>query len=386
MLDGVCDFVRRVVVLGSTGSIGRQTLELLRDRERFQVVGLAAGNNRELLARQIDEFHPRMVFCAGGELPGLPSSTDMCTLEEMAASPDADLIVVGTVGKAGLLPALAALKAGKMVALANKEVFVMAGALVRATADTYGGTLLPVDSEHSALWQCLVGESGYPRPEIRRLVLTASGGALRDLPIKELASVTPEQALRHPTWQMGQKITVDSATLMNKGFEVMEARWLFECDWDRIQVLQHRESIVHSFVEYPDGTIKAQLGTPDMKVPLQYALSYPERWPSEASSVDFLSLGALTFGEVDYQRYPCLALAMEVARTGGTAPAALSGADEAAVGHFLAGHIGFSDIYATVADAVERHQTVAEPGLEDLLEADRQARSFVDQRAAALAH
>ncbi len=380
--------MKRLVILGSTGSIGRQTLELLEGHDHFEIVGLAGGSNVDLLTQQVQRYRPHLVSCENAPLPLPPGSpaVEYCSLEEMAVAPEADLVVIGTVGKVGLGPALAALNAGKMVALANKEVFVMAGALVRQAADENGGMLLPVDSEHSALWQCLVGEPGEPWPRIRRLVLTASGGALRDLPLDALAQVSPEQALQHPTWKMGKKITVDSATLMNKGFEVMEAHWLFSYPWEQIEVLQHRESIVHSFVEYPDGVIKAQLGTPDMRVPLQYALTYPERLTTATKPLDLLALGELTFGSVDMARYPCLALAVQTAHTGGTAPAVLSAADDAAVAAFLAGHLGFADIYAAVADTVEQHEVIANPNLEEILEADQWARRCVEQRVAVVGH
>ncbi len=371
--------LKRLVILGSTGSIGRQTLDIVRSTPGFRVVGLAAGRNRALLAQQVREFRPQWVSLEDGSRLDGPGASPLSygSLEELAALPEADLVVVGTVGRAGLLPALAALRAGKQVALANKEVFVMAGALVTATAAQYGGTLLPVDSEHSAIWQCLIGEGGEPWPVYDRIVLTASGGAFRDRPLADLAGVTPAEALRHPTWQMGPKITVDSATLMNKGFEVMEAHWLFGCPLPRIDVLAHRESIVHSMVVYPDGTIKAQMGVPDMRVPLQFALTYPNRLPSEAACLDFTTLGPLTFGEVDMERYPCLQLALDAARMGGTYPAVLSAADEEAVGLFLDGRIGFTEIHRCVERALQRHTPVANPSLDDLLQTDAWARRAV---------
>lgn len=364
--------MKRIVILGSTGSIGRQMLDIVRGREGIQVLGLAAGQNLEVLARQVAEFSPSLVSFAG-EAPPF-SNTQLCTMEEMSACAEADLVVVGTVGRAGLAPTLAALRAGKPVALANKEVIVMAGSLVQAVATKHGGALLPVDSEHSAIWQCLVGETA----PIRRLVLTASGGAFRDLPLAEMEKVTPYEALEHPTWRMGPKITVDSATLMNKGFEVIEAQWLFDCPPDKIDVVMHRQSIVHSMVEFGDGTLKAQMGMPDMRVPLQYALTYPERHPLDGLSMDFGKIAALTFEALDQDRYPCLALALEAARRGGTYPAVLSAADEVAVTRFLDGACSFPDIHRAVNDALERHTPVYEPDLQDVLEADEWTRRLLE--------
>ncbi|MBI2887626.1 MAG: 1-deoxy-D-xylulose-5-phosphate reductoisomerase [Chloroflexi bacterium] len=373
--------MKRVVILGSTGSIGRQTLEVVRAHDALQVLGLAAGANLPLLAEQVREFRPAVVSCKNNACPDLGVPVRYCSLEEMAALPEADLVVVATVGKVGLAPTLSALRAGKSVALANKEVLVMAGALVAEAAQRYGGALLPVDSEHSAIWQCLVGEPGSPRPSVRRLILTASGGAFRDTPVEELAAVTPAQALRHPTWRMGPKVTVDSATLMNKGFEVIEARWLFGYPLEQIEVIMHRESIVHSLVEFADGIIKAQLGQPDMRLPIQYALTYPERWPSPIASPDFATSSCLTFEPLDERRYPCLALALEAARAGGTYPAVLSAADEVAVSRFLAGGMAFPEIHHQVAEALARHQPVYNPSVEAVLEADRWTRESLGQRS-----
>lgn len=347
-------------------------LDIVRGREEIQVLGLAAGQNLEILAQQVIEFRPSLISF-GGEAPPFPN-TQLSTMEEMAACSEADLVLVGTVGRAGLAPTLAALRAGKTVALANKEVIVMAGSLVQAVASEYGGTLLPVDSEHSAIWQCLVGETA----PIRRLLLTASGGAFRDLPLTEMEKVSPHEALQHPTWKMGPKITVDSATLMNKGFEVIEAQWLFDCPPEKIDVVMHRQSIVHSMVEFGDGTLKAQMGIPDMRVPLQYALTYPERYPVDGLSMDFAKIGALTFEALDQDRYPCLALALEATRRGGTYPAVLSAADEVAVARFLGGGCSFLDIHRTVSDALERHKPVFEPGLQDILEADEWTRRVLE--------
>jgi 1-deoxy-D-xylulose-5-phosphate reductoisomerase len=372
------DSLKRLAILGSTGSIGQQTLDIVRAfPDRLRVVGLAAGGNTDLLAAQINEFHPELAFIESAygretlsrNVPGFDSR--FLSLDEIASHPDVDLVVVATSGKAGLKPTLAAIRAEKTVALANKEVLVMAGELVTAEAHRYGSQLLPIDSEHSALWQCLRGEER----RVRRLILTASGGALRDLPLDELAVVTPEQALAHPTWQMGQKVTVDSATLMNKGFEAIEAHWLFDVPFDNIEVVLHRQSIVHSLVEFVDGSIKAQFSLPDMHVPIQYALSYPERWPAtQLPKLDFPKLGALTFEPLDSQRFPCFGLAVGAGRGGGTYPTVLSAADEVAVGLFLERKIGFLDIAKLVESVLAKHLNIANPSLEDIFEADAWAR------------
>ena len=376
------DSLKRLVILGSTGSIGRQTLDIVRGQEQFRVVGLAAGDNLSLLAQQARAFRPTMLSSKqDAKLDGmLGHPAEYVSLVEMVTRPEVDLVVVATVGTVGLAPTLAALRAGKAVALANKEVLVMAGALVTDAAERFGGTLLPVDSEHSAIWQCLRGEEERPNSAVRRLLLTASGGAFRDLPLEDFARVTAAEALRHPTWTMGEKVTIDSATLMNKGFEVIEAHWLFGASWEQIQVVMHRESIVHSLVEFVDGTVKAQLSLPDMRLPIQYALTYPERCPSPALPLDFNPALCLSFERLDEARYPCLGLALQAGRTGGTAPTVLNAADEVAVTSFLAGKSTFLDMYRVVADAIERHQPVANPCLEDVLEADRWAREYVTDK------
>ena len=368
----------RLVVLGSTGSIGRQTLDVVRSLPgRFTVIGLAAGANVTLLEEQTREFHPRLIRCdrEGEYLRGRISAA-WTTMEEMASHPDADLVVVATVGTTGLAPTLAALRAGKTVALANKEVLVIAGQLITAEANRHKAELRPIDSEHSAIWQCLWGEQPH---SVRRIILTASGGPFRDTPPEELDRVTAEQALRHPNWQMGQKITVDSATLLNKGLECIEARWLFDVPLDCIDVLLHRESIVHSLVEFRDGSVKAQLGVPDMRLPIQCALTYPERVPSTAvPHLDLRHIGALSFGTPDMQRYPCLSLALEAGRRAGTFPAVLCAADEVAIQHFLAGHLRFTDIARVIEDALAAHPGTANPTLDDILAADASARACAE--------
>src|SRR3990170_2515851 len=371
----------RLAVLGSTGSIGRQTLEVVRSLPgRFNVIALAAGGNVTLLEEQVREFRPRYV-CAGREADYLMDrvgtrgqAARWAEMEEIAAHPDVDLVVVATVGSAGLEPTLAAVRAGKAVALANKEVLVMAGHIITAEARRHGAELRPVDSEHSAIWQCLWGEE---RDSVQRIVLTASGGPFRDTPREELARVTAQEALRHPNWQMGQKITVDSATLLNKGLECIEARWLFDVPLDCIEVVLHRESIVHSLVEFRDGSVKAQLGVPDMRLPIQCALTYPERLPGTAvHKLDLKRIGTLNFGIPDMKQFPCLGLALEAGRRGGTYPAVLAAADEVAVQHFLAGHLPFLDIPRAVEDALAAHSGILDPSLDDILAADAWARSF----------
>lgn len=370
-----------VAVLGSTGSIGTQTLDVIRALGgRLRVVALAAGRNTDLLYRQVAEFRPSLV-CADAALdPDRLAGAHVVPMEAMAAHPDVDVVLVGTPGAAGLAPTLAALRAGKAVALANKEVLVMAGAVLTRAAAEGGGELRPVDSEHSAIWQCLWGEE---RGGIARLILTASGGALRDRPLESLDTVTPEEALRHPTWTMGRKVTVDSATLFNKGLETIEARWLFDVPVERIEVVMHRESIVHSLVEFRDGSVKAQLGLPNMRLPIQCALTYPERLPCPVPRLDLAALGSLQFAPPDFARYPCLALAMEAGRRGGTYPAVLAAADEVAVEEFLAGRIRFTDIPRLIEWVLAAHSPGPEDDLDAVLEADTWARR---QARAVLAH
>jgi len=376
--------VIRVAVLGSTGSIGRQTLDVVRAHpERFRIVGLAAGRNLALLAEQAREFAPDMLSCADNDAlrATLNGKATPVSMVEMATDPSVDIVVAAVVGAEGLVPTLAALSAGKAVALANKEAMVMAGGLVKDAAARGGGSIRPVDSEHSAIWQCLERAG---REAVGRLIITASGGALRDLAPDELAAVTPEAALAHPTWLMGRRITIDSATLFNKGLEVIEARWLFDIPFDRIEVLMHRESIVHSMVELRDGSVLAQMSAPDMRLPIQYALTYPERLDLDLPRVDFARLGSLTFAEPDLERYPCLGLALAAGRQGGSAPAALAAADEEAVAAFLEGRIRFLDIPALLADTLESHVSSADPCLEEVLAADawarRQARDWIERR------
>ncbi len=373
---------KRLVIIGSTGSIGRQTLDVVRGlRDHFDVLGLAAGRNATLLEEQAREFRPRLIWSEDGDArPALQAAAgpgaQWTPLEEQATHPGADLVVIGTVGRAGLTPTLAAVRAGKSIALANKEVLVMAGAVVTRAAAQWGAELLPVDSEHSAIWQCVWGEE--PR-SIARVILTASGGAFRDYTPEQLERVTPADALNHPTWQMGRKITVDSATLMNKGFETIETRWLFDVPLERIEVVLHRESIIHSLVEFVDGCVKAQLGAPDMRVPIRIALCYPERVAGpETSHLDLARIGEFHFAPPDLRRFPALGLALKAGRRGGTYPAALAAADEVAVTHFLTGRLRFTDIAVLLEDVLSAHKNAADTDLDAVLEADTWARAYAE--------
>ena len=375
--------MKGLVILGSTGSIGRQTLDIVRAfPNEFNVVGLAAGLNVELLKEQIEEFRPRLVWCSSEKHRELlPDGVTFTPMEEMVCQPDADLIMAATIGSAGLVPTVRALENKKPVALANKEVIIMAGGLVKSLAGPDGGTLLPVDSEPSAIWQCLRGE----KEEIRRIIITASGGPFRTSPMEDMEKVTPEEALNHPTWRMGRKITVDSATLMNKAFEVIEARWLFDVPWDKIEVVVHPQSIVHSMVEFADGSVKAQLGPPDMRLPIQYSLFYPTRLPNQ--QIPRLDTGlshSLTFQPLEHERYPCFDMAVEAGKKGGTYPAVLSAADEVAVELFLQGKIGFMDIYRTIDRVLGDHTPSPGSSLDEILAADHWARVRASDVAEAL--
>ena len=372
MINGL----KGLAVLGSTGSIGTQTLDIVRAfPDRFKVVGLTAGRNTSLFHQQFAEFSPDLA-CSLDPTPDtralITNSSLWSTPEEIASHPDVDIVVMATFGRIGLEPTLAALRAGKRVVLSNKEVIVSAGELVVKEAKSSGAEIIPVDSEPSAIWQCLQGEG-----EVSRLVLTASGGPFRKRPIDELQDVTPDEALRHPTWKMGNKITIDSSTLMNKGFEVIESHWLFDMPYEKIEVVVHPQSTVHSFVEFSDGSVKAQIGPTDMRLPIQYALSHPERWHNgHTPRMGSLATLELTFQELDTNRYPCFTLAVEAGKKGGTYPAVLSAADEVAVRLFLDRRIGFNDIFRVVEKVLDRHVPVFEPSFEDILAADRWARDM----------
>ncbi len=362
--------MKRIAILGSTGSIGRQALDVIRSfPDELKVVALTANKNLELLERQIREFQPKM-FCSFVK-PGISYGGEFLSVEEIASHPEVNFVIVATTGKAGLSPTLAALKADKMVALASKEVLVMAGEIIVHEASLHQSQILPVDSEHSAIWQCLQGEENKPQ----RLILTASGGPFYRYSQSQLAEVTPEQALRHPVWKMGRRVTIDSATLMNKGLEVIEAHWLFSIPFDSIEILIHPQSIVHSVVEFMDGSLKAQLSCPDMRLPIQFALSYPRRWSnSELPRLDWNKINSLNFEPVDYDRFPCLKLAVAAGKSGGTYPAVLCAADEVAVELFLDHRISFTDIAKIVQGTLEQHKNIRQPSLEEILAADNWAR------------
>jgi len=371
--------VKQLAVLGSTGSIGQQTLQVVRALpHRFRIVGLSAGKNVDLLTKQISEFRPKFIYYQDKEAQARLTSGEyeLLSPEDIARHPQVDIVVIATPGKSGLSPTLAAVKAGKNVALANKESLVMAGEIITNEANLSGVQILPVDSEHSAIWQCLKGETQPPV----QLMLTASGGPFLHYSPAQLNRVTVKQALKHPSWQMGRKVTIDSATLMNKGFEVIEARWLFNMAFENIKVLIHPQSIIHSMVEFADGSTKAQLSYPDMRIPIQYALSYPERLPNpQLSRLNWSHISSLTFELPDLDTFPCLKLAVEVGKKGGTYPAVLCGADEVAVELFLSQRIKFTDIAHLVEQALEQHQAIPHPSLDDILAADRWARQKVTE-------
>ena len=366
------DSKKGLVILGSTGSVGTQTLDVVRTfPDSFQVVGLACNRNVELLGRQIQEFRPRYIHCNGADQDKsrlLPDDVIECDLEEMVCRDEVDIVVTATTGNVAIAPTLAAISARKQIALANKETIVMAGDMVTSLARSEGVDLMPLDSEPNAIWQCIRGE----RATVSRIIITASGGAFRNTPLDELSSVTPQQALKHPTWDMGRKITVDSATLMNKAFEVIEAHWLFGMPWEDIEVVIHPQSVIHSMVEFADGSIKAQLSKPDMRLPIQYALLYPDRLENPAiERFDPIETGSLTFMEWERERYPCFDMAIGFAKRGGTWPAALSGANDAAVQAFLDGHIAFPEIEQVIRAALDNHINVENPELSDIIYAGK---------------
>ncbi len=377
-------FPRRIALLGSTGSIGRQTLDVVRCYpEHFSVVALAARSNISLLVQQVQEFAPTLTACfaetpeleraAREALPGVALGEE--GLLEVATNGDVDIVVAATSGLMGLAPTLAAIIAGKTIALANKETLVMAGHLVMQAAQSAGVSILPVDSEHSAIWQCLRGEN---TAEVNHLILTASGGPFRRATLDQLRSVTVEQALAHPTWLMGPKITIDSATLMNKGLEVIEAHWLFDIPYDQINVIVHPESIIHSMVEFVDGSLKMQASLPSMHLPIQDALSYPLRLNTSGTGLvrelRWAEVAQLNFETLDTTRFPCFRLALEAAKRGGTYPCVLVGADEEAVALFLEGKIGFLQIAELIEAVLERHQPITRPDVPAILEACAWAR------------
>lgn len=375
--------MKTIAILGSTGSIGRNTLEVVRQHpDRFRVISLAAGSNVDEMVRQVETFQPQLISMATEEAAQavrervsypVEVTAGEAGLLEAATHPDASDVMSALVGSQGLPPTLAAIRSNKKIHLANKETLVMGGEIVMSEAKRHHVPILPVDSEHSAIFQCMNGER---KGDIRRLIVTASGGAFRDWSREELVHATRDQALTHPNWSMGPKVTIDSATLMNKGLEVIEARWLFDLPYDKIDVLIHPESIIHSMVEYEDGAIMAQLGTPDMKGPIQYALSHPERWPLESKRLDLATIGKLHFREADMKRYPCLRMAYEAGRAGGTVPTVFNAANEVAVERFLNGEISFLAIESLIEDVLSRHTPQSNPDLEELFAVDRWAREI----------
>jgi 1-deoxy-D-xylulose-5-phosphate reductoisomerase len=374
--------MKNVVLLGSTGSIGTSTVKVAEDLpNHIRLIGLAAGDNAELLLKQAQKHQPEAIsinnYAKSRDLEkALGATTQVYAGDEglitLATLPSADIVLIAIVGTAGLKPALAAIRAGKDIAIASKEILVMAGEIVMNEARKHGVHVLAVDSEHSAIFQCLDGQSS---DHVRKLWLTASGGPFRTTPREEFPNITVESALKHPSWVMGPKITIDSATLFNKGLEMIEARWLFDIGIERVGVLVHPQSIVHSMVEFVDGSLLAQLSTPDMCLPIQYALTYPERIPSDRVQTDFVKLGSLTFEAPDEERFPALKLARRAGETGGTLPAVMNAANEVAVEAFLKQKINFPQITETVRRVMDAHTVVTHPTLEKILEADAWARA-----------
>lgn len=371
---------KNISILGSTGSVGVQTLQVARNL-KLEVLGLTAYNNIDQLEKQAREFRPKMVAVVDEDSADqlririrdldIEVYSGVEGLKKVASIEEVDMVVVAVVGIAGLIPTLEAIKNGKDVALANKEVLVTAGHIVMPLAERNNTKILPVDSEHSAIFQSVMGNNSK---QISKIILTASGGPFRGKDISELRYVTAAEALKHPNWSMGKKITIDSATLMNKGLEVIEARWFFDVGMDQIQVLIHPQSIIHSMVEYVDGSIISQLGPTDMRIPIQFALTYPERESNNFSRLDFFTCGKLTFEEPDYETFPCLGLAFEALRIGGTMPAVLNAANEVAVSLFLDGEISFLDIPRIIQKVMKKHTVNTSPSLNDIIEVDEWAR------------
>lgn len=385
--------MKHLAILGSTGSIGQNALSVVATHsDQFVVSGLAAKTSVDRIEGQVRQFRPRLVAvredAAANQLRKRLEDVDAVEvlsgsegLSAVATMAEVDLVLEAMGGSAGLLPTLEAIQSGKDLAFVNKEVLVMCGSLITETAKEYGVRLLPVDSEISAIFQCLSDVNGddCKRAEIHRLILTGSGGPFRETPLKQLNSVTPQQALQHPNWKMGEKVTIDSATMMNKGFEVIESKWFFDVDLSQIEVVIHPESIIHSMVEFVDGSLLAQLGVSDMRLPIQYALTYPSRFPTSVPRLDLSQIGALHMEPVDSEKFPCLELAYSAAKVGGTLPTVLSSADEVIVQAFLNEQIGFMDIPNYLEEVMTRHDVTFQPTLDDILDADRWARSVAHQ-------
>jgi 1-deoxy-D-xylulose-5-phosphate reductoisomerase len=376
--------LKNISILGATGSIGTQTLDILREHpSKFKLVAISIGKNLELARKMIHEFQPELVsvqehddcITLKSEFPNTKFTFGEEGLIEVAVYPSADILVNAVIGSVGLNPTLQAIESGKTIAIANKETLVTAGHLVMESAKRNNVALLPVDSEHSAIFQCLQGEQ---EKTIERLILTASGGSFRDRTRKELEGVTVKEALNHPNWSMGAKITIDSATMMNKGLEVIEAHWLYDIPYEKIDVLLHKESIIHSMVEFHDSSIMAQLGTPDMRVPIQYALSYPDRLPLASSQrLDLAQIGKLHFQEMDSTRFRCMQFAYEAGKKGGTLPTVLNAANEVAVAAFLDEKITFLQIEDLIEKALSKHDVIQNPDLSIIQEVDKEARQYV---------
>ncbi|MDQ0860094.1 1-deoxy-D-xylulose-5-phosphate reductoisomerase [Bacillus sp. V2I10] len=376
--------MKKISLLGATGSIGQQTLDVIRSHpDQFQLVAMSFGSNLELGRKAISDFSPSLVAVneihvysqLKEEFPNITFTYGAEGLIEAAVISEAEIVVNAVVGSVGLLPTLKAIESRKTIALANKETLVTAGHLVTEHARKYGVALLPVDSEHSAIFQCLQGEN--PK-SLERLIVTASGGSFRDRKREELADVTVDAALNHPNWSMGAKITIDSATMMNKGLEVIEAHWLFDLPYEKIEVLLHKESIIHSMAEFHDRSVIAQLGSPDMRVPIQYALSYPERLPlSSTKQLNLWEVGKLHFEKADFERYRCLQFAYDSGKIGGTMPTVLNAANEEAVGAFLKGQIAFLQIEDLIEKALAKHSVISNPDLHIIQEVDKETRQFV---------
>ena len=379
--------MKNIAVLGSTGSIGTQTLEIVRNNPDLQVVALAAGSSVDLIEAQIREFSPKLAAMwseeAAAELRSrvadLPVKlvAGMEGLLEIAVMPESQVLVTAIVGMIGIRPTIAAIEAGKDIALANKETLVTAGHIIMPLAKEKGVSILPVDSEHSAIFQSLNGE---PKNRISKILLTASGGPFRGRTRAELANIQVEDALKHPNWAMGRKITIDSSTLVNKGLEVMEAKWLFDVDLDRIQVVVHPQSVIHSMVEFVDGGIMAQLGTPDMKLPIQYALFYPDRRPMPGKRLDFYELGQITFEKPDMENFPGLKLAYQASAVGGSMPTVYNAANEKAVGLFLDRKISYLQITELIEAAMEQHKVIANPSVAEILDTEKEAYAYIEGR------
>jgi len=362
--------IKKLAVIGSTGSIGQQVLDIVRDfPDKFRIIGLAGGKNASLLSDQISQFQPKVVYSP--HKFNLPGNIKLSSMEEIATHPEVNMVVIATSGKIGLTPTLAAIKSGKKIALANKEVLVMAGEIIMKEAKLRQAQIMPIDSEHSAIYQCLHGETG----EVAQLILTASGGPFYHHSPSKLTKVTVDEALEHPTWKMGKKVTIDSATLMNKGLEAIEASWLFSIPLSKIEIIIHPQSIIHSLVEFVDGSMKAQLSVPDMRFAIQYALSYPERLANYSlPRMNLARLNSLTFETINYATFPCLQLALDAGEKGGTYPAVLCAADEIAVELFLEQRIRFPQIAEIIDKTISLHQSIANPNLDEILTADKWAR------------